>query len=300
MANDPRGTRRSRWTPSDVSRARPSAGRSDRATCSSRVPDGPVTRDESPVGRARGARSQRSAARSRHGPGRAAERTTRTAVRPLAVQRPSALLRLHHRAAGADRHARRLPRGGGQPERRRLDAGAGRHRDRSADGALDRRADRLSGRLRRAARRAAATWRTSSASSRRARRRPAGTCASRASPAAQAARLRVYALGRNAHVDPEGRRSAGLGTDAIRWIPTDAELRMDVAALRAADRRGPRRRRPAVPRRRHGRLGQHRRRRSAAGDRRALPRARRLVPRRRRLRRLRGAPCPKRPTTCAR
>ena len=61
--------------------------------------------------------------------------------------------------------------------------------------------------------------------------------------------------------------SAGLGTDAIRWIPTDAELRMDVAALRRQIEADARRRRRAVPGRRHRRVGQHRRGRSAAGDR---------------------------------
>ena len=34
----------------------------------------------------------------------------------------------------------------------------------------------------------------------------------------------------------------GLGTDAIRWIPTDARQRMDVARAAAADRRRPARR----------------------------------------------------------
>ena len=45
----------------------------------------------------------------------------------------------------------------------------------------------------------------------------------------EAPRLR---LGRDAHLDSEGRRPGGLGTESIRWIPTDAKLRMDVAALR--------------------------------------------------------------------
>ena len=81
--------------------------------------------------------------------------------------------------------------------------------------------------------------------------------------------------------------SRGLGTDAIRWIPTDGHLRMDVAALTAADRSRRRRRRRAVPGGRHGRVGQHRRGRSAAGDRGAVPRARHLVSRGRRLRRVR-------------
>ena len=80
------------------------------------------------------------------------ERTRTAAVRSLAVQRTPALLRVHHRVAGADRDSRRLSRLGGEPERRRLDAVAGRHRDRVADGAMDRRVHRLPARLRRAAR----------------------------------------------------------------------------------------------------------------------------------------------------
>ena len=75
------------------------------------------------------------------------------------------------------------------------------------------------------------------------------------------------------------RRSAGFRPTPISaWTSTRcaAPIEADVAA---GDR--------AVAGRRHRGLGQHRRGRSAAGDRRRLPRARRLVPRRRRLRRLR-------------
>ena len=111
-----------------------------------------------------------------------------------------------------------------------------------------------------------------------------------------AARLR---LGRDAHLDPEGGRPLGLGTDAMRWIPTDADLRMDVAALRAAidaDRAA-----GDVPFLVVGTAG------SVStgavdplpGDRRALPRGGPLVPRRRRVRRVRGRACPRRPPTCA-
>lgn len=47
-------------------------------------------------------------------------------------------------------------------------------------------------------------------------------------------RMRVYAS-EEAHTWlQKGTDLAGLGTDAIRWVPTDDELRMDVGALRAA------------------------------------------------------------------
>jgi aromatic-L-amino-acid/L-tryptophan decarboxylase len=46
--------------------------------------------------------------------------------------------------------------------------------------------------------------------------------------------LRVYASVETHTWIQKATDLAGLGTDAIRWIPTDADLRMDVAALRAA------------------------------------------------------------------
>ena len=149
-----------------------------------------------------------------------------------------------------------------QPERRRLDAVAGGDRDRIADRAVDRRADRLSRRVRRPARqrRQHGQLRLLLRRARRAGR--AGTCASRASrPAGRA--LRVYASAETHTWMQKAADLSGLGTDAIRWIPIDADLRMDVAALRAQHRRRTWRRRRAVHRRRHGRLGEHRRRRSA-------------------------------------
>ena len=63
----------------------------------------------------------------------------------------------------------------------------------------------------------------------------------------------------------------GLGTDAIRWIATDDEQRMDAVRAAPPDRAGSPARPSPVSRRRHRRLGQHRRRRSAAGNRRHLP-----------------------------
>ena len=110
-----------------------------------------MTRDESPADVRRALRRRRRLAGSRHRRACAARRSRGPAVRPLAVQRASAVLRLHHVEPGADRRARRFSRGGGQPERRRLALSPVGDRDRGADGALDRGADRLSRRLRRAA-----------------------------------------------------------------------------------------------------------------------------------------------------
>jgi glutamate/tyrosine decarboxylase-like PLP-dependent enzyme len=53
-----------------------------------------------------------------------------------------------------------------------------------------------------------------------------------ADPAAR--RLRVYASAETHTWLQKGTDLAGIGTDAIRWIPVDDGLRMDVAALRAA------------------------------------------------------------------
>ena len=81
---------------------------------------------------------------------------------------------------------------------------------------------------------------------------------------------------------------SGLGTDAIRWIPVDAAMRMDVEALQNALALDESPGRHAAARGRQRRVGEHRRHRPAAGDRRGLPARRRLVPRGRRLRGLRG------------
>jgi len=51
--------------------------------------------------------------------------------------------------------------------------------------------------------------------------------------ASGAPRLRVYGSAETHTWIQKGCDMAGLGTDALRWIPTDAGLRMDVAALRA-------------------------------------------------------------------
>src|SRR5207247_10004917 len=70
----------------------------------------------------------------------------------LAGHRPPALRRIQLRATGSDRDSWRLSRRGGEPQRRRLAAVAGRDRDRVADGAMGRGADRLPDRLRRVVR----------------------------------------------------------------------------------------------------------------------------------------------------
>ncbi len=51
---------------------------------------------------------------------------------------------------------------------------------------------------------------------------------------AGAPRMRVYVSAETHTWIQKATDLAGLGTDAIRWIPTDADLRMDLDALRAA------------------------------------------------------------------
>ena len=63
----------------------------------------------------------------------------------------------------------------------------------------------------------------------------------------------------------------GLGTDAIRWIATDDEQRMDPTALRRQIEEDLRLGHQPISGRRYRGLGQHRRHRSAPGDRRHLP-----------------------------
>ena len=204
-------------------------------SCSLPCPQRPVTRDQSPsaVRDALGAR--RAAARNRHHAAALLAEIAPAAVRSFAVQRASPLLRLHHRAAGADRSPRRLPGLGAERQRRRVAAVAGGHRDRGPDGALDCRVDRLSAGTAAGCWSAAATWRTSSACSRRARPGPGGTCAPAAGSGGPAV-ARAYASAETHTWIQKAADIAGLGTDAIRWIRTDGDLRMDVAALTAADR----------------------------------------------------------------
>ena len=116
------------------------------------LPRRPVTHDESPSAVRDALDLIGSAPGIGNGSGAASGTDRAIAVRPLAVQRTPALLRIHHRAAGADRDSRRLSRRGREPERRRVDAVAGCHRDRVANRALDCLVHRLPGRLRRPAR----------------------------------------------------------------------------------------------------------------------------------------------------
>ena len=90
-------------------------------------------------------------------------------------------------------------------------------------------------------------------------------------------RARVYARPRRTPGSRRRPTCSGSAPTRSAGSRRTTTQRMDVDALRetrsTADRDG---RRPAVPRRRHGRLGQHRRGRSAARDRRDLPRAQAL------------------------
>ncbi len=229
----------------------------------------------------------------------AARRDGRAAVRALALQRASALLRLHHRAAGADRDAGRPARRGGEPERRRVDAVAGGHRDRGADGALDRRADRLSGRLRRPARQRRQHGELRRASSPRARPRRLGRARRRAcrrigARCASTPRARRTRGSRRRPTSPASapRRSAGFRpTPRCAWTSPRCSRQID-ADIAAGD----------VPCIVVGTAG------SVStgavdplrGDRASLPGVRRLVPRRRRLWRVRRRACRTRRAICAR
>ena len=203
------------------------------------------------------------------------------ALRSLALQRPSALLRLHHVEPGADRDVRRLPRRRAQPERRRVGAVAARHRDRVPGRAMD-------GGARRAFRRPAAACFVSGGNM----ANFVGVLAARAAAADWDVRAEGLARGSlvlygSAETHTWIQKAAdlfGFGTNAIRWIPTDASQRMDVGALRRqieADRQAGLRPFFVV-----GTAGS-----VSTGaidplerDRRRVPRARSVVPHRRRVR----------------
>ena len=65
----------------------------------------------------------------------------------------------------------------------------------------------------------------------RAAKRRLGRARATASPAA-GRQLRVYGSAETHTWIQKAADLAGLGTTSIRWIPTDADLRMDVSALR--------------------------------------------------------------------
>ena len=92
-------------------------------------------------------------------------------------------------------------------------------------------------------------------------------------------RLRVYCSAETHTWIQKAADLGGLGTESIRWIPTDCQTPHGRRRVAPADRSGRRRGRCAVPGRRNRRVGQHRRRRSAAGHRRALQGAWRVVSR---------------------
>ena len=185
-----------------ASRTRSSARRAIAPTRSRRLPDGPVTFDESPADVAPRLGSDAQLPDT----GTDAGVLLREATRCCSITRcstASALLRLHHVEPGADRRAGRFARVGGQSERRRLAAGADGDRDRGADRPLDRRADRLPVRVRRSSgqRRQHGEFRLLPC-----RASAPGAADVRAEGCAGAAPLRVYASTRNTYVDPEGRR----------------------------------------------------------------------------------------------
>ena len=156
-------------------------------------------------GRPEGARGRADASACRHRRRPAGERSDRAAVRPLALQRASALLRLHHLEPRADRDVRRFPGGRSQPERGGVAAGAARDRDRRADRAVDRRADRVSHQLRRAA-----GQRRQHGELRLLRRRSRGqgpVGRAKGGAVARGTAVAGLRLDGNPHVDPEGRRS---------------------------------------------------------------------------------------------
>ena len=220
------------------------------------------------VGGPRRARSRRAAARARH------RRRARCSSGRRALlfdhslfNGASAVLRLHHRAARADRHARRLARVGRQRRtsargrcrrppprsRRRPCAGSPQLIGYPADcGGLLVSGGNMANLV--------CFWAARAARADCGRPRARHARHGRA----PAARLRV---GRDAHVDSEGRRPRGprhrrrsagsRPTPICAWTSTRC-------GARSSRTRG---RRPAVHGRRHGRLGQHRRRRSAARDR---------------------------------
>ena len=103
-------------------------------------------------------------------------------------------------------------------------------------------------------------------------------------------RLRMYCSAETHTWVQKAADITGLGTDAIRWIPADANQRLNLTLLRRNPHRRPRRRRPALPRHRHRRHRQHRRHRSPARTSRPVQRIQSLVPYRRSLRSARRRP----------
>ena len=228
------------------------------------VPRGPVTHDESPSAVREALGLDGGLPEAGSGSGGRCSSGPLPAVRALALQRAPAVLRLHHRAAGADRDPRRFPGLGAERQRRR----AGRWRRRrprskrrpsagspqligypgDCGGLLVSGGNMANIVCFLAAR--AATARLERAGARR-----------RRGIRSKAARLRIR---RDAHVDSEGGRP---GRPRHRVDPMDSDRRGSADGRRrapAADRVGRGRGRRAVPGRRHSRVGQHRRDRSAA------------------------------------
>ena len=168
------------------------------------------------------------------------------AVRSLALQRPPAVHGLHHLVRRAARRAGRPARRQREPQRRRLGALADGLGDRGADGALGGRAGGISDRRGRAAGERRQHGQLRLLPGRAARDAGRGGAGRRAS-AASGPPLRVYASAGTHTWIQKACDLFGLGTDAIRWIPTDAAQRMRAGRAPRADCRRPGARGPADP-----------------------------------------------------
>ena len=81
------------------------------------LPDGPVMRDESPADLRRALGAEQTLPPAGAAAGRLVSEATGLLFDHCALQRASALFRLHHRQPRADRDVRRFPGGRSEPER---------------------------------------------------------------------------------------------------------------------------------------------------------------------------------------
>ena len=172
-------------------------------------------------------------------------------------------------------------------QRRRVDPVARRHGNRVADGAMDRRADRIPDRVRRVAgqrrqhgeHHVLACCAPGKIRLGRALHRPSFS---------DETTLRAYGSEETHTWIQKGADMAGIGTDGIRWIATDNNLRMDVSHCAGRSSLIARQGRASVPCNRDRRFGQYRSHRSSCRNRADLPGRGSLVPCGRGVRRLCG------------